>query len=825
MIGKVAAMKVRWAGVEPLSQALRRLRRDRAFTAAFVVTLALGIAANLAVFSALDTYFLRPLPYPGASGLIDVFFNATKYQFPPGAMSAPAYQQLQSVQELSSAGLLQGLGNRTVAIAGEPIANGQVIGVTASTLATLDVRPVLGRWISPAADRVGGPAEVDVSYRFWRSAFHGDSHVLGRTIRISDELYTVVGVMPADFAFPSHQVELWVPVVLTPATLGPQSLSNLSFAMIARLRPGASRAALDTEFAGVLARLEQAMAPADRAGFQQLGFYVGSMPLRQWMGGATRDRLLMMQLGAGVLLLLAVASLVNLALARALRRREEAALRVVLGAGRRVLMTQALLEALPLAAAAILTAWPLADLGIGALGHYGIAAASTPFDLHIGIALWALAFALALVLSSLALALPLAFVRVNRPAELLYGTGKGGGGGRRVRPLRFALSVGQIALATTLLAGALLLGHSLLNMLDSDPGFDTRDLYTATLLLQGPQYDKVGGWLAAHQRLAAAVAALPGVSASGIGESEPFSANGSSSSFSPAQDSSPSAPSPMGAITMAGPGLMKTLGVRLLAGRLLDASDAATDIVIDERFADALFGSPQGVGRTLSCGIGPGICRIVGVTGAIQDHFASFHTFASGTVFVPEKPDTYRLWGRRATTILIRSGEPPAILAKEVSNIVRRTFPDQSLITFAPMHQLISDSAQGAAALASLLIAFGLLAFTLAIIGTYGVVAYVTGLRRREFAVRQAVGARPGQIESLVLSQGLVLWALGTLVGVGCAFILARPLAAELYRVSVFSPGTYVLPAVVVGAAVMLASWIPARSARKLDLVAQIRPE
>ncbi|MGH8297817.1 MAG: FtsX-like permease family protein [Steroidobacteraceae bacterium] len=146
-------------------------------------------------------------------------------------------------------------------------------------------------------------------------------------------------------------------------------------------------------------------------------------------------------------------------------------------------------------------------------------------------------------------------------------------------------------------------------------------------------------------------------------------------------------------------------------------------------------------------------------------------------------------------------------------------------MTFVPMQELISDSAQGAAALASLLIAFGVLAFTLAIIGTYGVVAYVTGLRRREFAVRQAVGAEPVQIETLVLGQGLLLWVLGTVVGVGCALIFARSLAAELYRVSLYSPATYVLPAVVVGAAVMLASWIPARGARKLDLIGQIRPE
>ncbi|MGH8297821.1 MAG: ABC transporter permease [Steroidobacteraceae bacterium] len=817
----------RW---EPLSQALRRLRRDWAFTAAFVVTLALGIAANAAVFSALDAYFLRPLPYPHGEKLVDIYFGAAKFPLPPGsAMSAPTYQRLRAARALSSSGLVAEWGDRTIAIPGEPPANHEVFAVTASTLETLDVRPLLGRWMSPAANQVGGPAEVDLSYGLWQSAFHGDPHALGRTLRVSGRPYTVVGVMPPGFDFPARHPQLWVPIALTPAVLSMGMVTDFNYVMIGRLRPGVSRAQLDIELDNVLARLEQTMSPADRMPAQQVGAYLAFMPWRQWLGGATRGRLLMMQLGAGILLLLAVASLVNLALARALRRRDEAALRVVLGAGRRVLLVQALLEALPLGVAATLIAWPLTELGMRAFTRYGIASASTSFNLHVGAGLWVLALAVALLLSSAALALPLAFVHVDRPAELLYGTGKGGGSGHRMRPLRLALSVGQIGLAIALLAGALLLGRSLRNMLDANPGFASSHLYAATLLLQGPQYEQWGAWLAAHQRLAAAVTALPGVRESGIGEAVPFSGRGSSSSFSPAQDQTGRARHAMGAITMAGPGLMKTLGVHLLAGRLLDVSDAATDaanVVIDERFADALFGSSDVVGKTVTCSIGAGTCRIVGVIRTIQDGFASHYSFANGTVFVPEEPNTFTVWGRGgATTLLMRSSEPPAILSQEVRNLVRRTLPDQTLIAFAPMHELISDSAQGAAALASLLIAFGVLAFTLAIIGTYGVIAYVTGLRRREFAVRQAVGAQPVQIETLVLGQGLLLWVLGTLVGVGCALAFARSLAAELYRVSVFSPDTYILPAVIVGAAVMLASWIPARGARKLDLIAQIRPE
>jgi putative ABC transport system permease protein len=812
----------RW---EQLAQALRRLRRDWAFTLAFVVTLALGIAANLAVFSALDAYFLRPLAYPNDGKLVNIYFGFANYPGPPGVISAPAYELLRSAHAFSSSGLARGLGNRTVAIPGEAPRSHAVAVVTASTLAALNVHPLLGRWISPAGDRVDGPAEVDVSYRFWQGAFHGDPHVLGRTLRIDGKYYTTVGVMPPGFAFPGHRIQLWMSAALTPAALGLQRTAVLNSLMIARLRPGVSRAELNAELRGLLARLEQSMPPTSREIFRQAGVYVASMPLRQLLGGATRGRLLMMQLGAGILLLLAVASLANLALARALRRREEVALRVVLGAGRPVLLAQALLEALPLAAAAALVAWPLGDLGVRAFTHFGIAPPSTSFDLHISGTLWVLAVAVAVVLSSAALALPQAFVRVQRPGELLYGAAGVGVSGQRMRPLRLALSVGQIGLAVVLLAGAVLLGRSLLNMLNPNPGFSSRDLYAAILDLQGPQYGTWSEWHNAHDRLAAAVAALPGVKVSGIGEGVPFSGGDFLASFQPAQARAGSALPPWANVAPVGPGLMEALGVHLLTGRLLDADDAATHshpIVIDERYADLLFGSSTVVGKTLKCGLG--ICRIVGVVSTIQDRFAPHYAAASGTVFAPEEPDTFRAW-RGVSTILIRSSAPPAVLAREVRTLVRRTLPDQSLFRFASMQELISDSAQGAAALASLLIAFGLLAFTLAVIGTYGVVAYVTGLRRREFAVRQVVGAEPVQIESLVLGQGLALWLLGALLGVGCALVFARSLAAELYRVSLYSPANYAVPAVIVGVAVMLASWIPARGTRKLDLVAQIRPE
>jgi hypothetical protein len=497
---------------EQLAQTLRRLRRDWAFTAAFVLTLALGIAANAAVFTARAAYFLRPLPYPQGEQLVDIDFDSGKHPLPVGsAMSAAADQRLRSARALSSSGLVSDWGNLTVAVRGAREASDPVAALSVSTLKTLDVRPLLGRWIRRGADLAGGPAEVDIGYRLWQSAFHGDSHALGRTPLIGGKAYTVVGVMPPRFAFPARRAPLWVSTDLAPGELGPGQLTAFNWAMIARLKAKASRAELDAQLGGLFARTKTSMPSVERRATAQMGIHIGCVPLRQSLGGATRARLLMMQLGAGLLLLLAVASLVDLALARSLRRRDEATLRVVLGAGRAVLVAQACREALPRAAAATLIAWPLTEFGLRELALYRIAS----------------------------------------------------------------------------------------------------------------------------------------------------------------------------------------------------------------------------------------------------------------------------------------------------------------------MHELIRDAAPGAAGLARSLIAFGLLA----VIGTYGVVAYVAGLRRREFAVRQAGGAEPAQFGSLVLGQRLLPWALGALLGVGCALVLAKDLAAELYRVRFFAAETDVLPAAMVGAAVMLAAWVPARAAPKLDVIAQIRPE
>ncbi|MGH8126850.1 MAG: ABC transporter permease [Gammaproteobacteria bacterium] len=808
-------------------QTLRRLLREWGFVVAFVLTLALGIGANGAVFTALHAYLLKPLPYPHAGRLVNVYLGARKLSFSKGNISAAAYKRLGKIPAIASSGLVRSWGTHvTMVIPGEQPRSLVSSHVTASVFTTLGVQPLFGRWIKPASNRPDGPSETVLSYRLWQSAFHGDHHVLGRTLRVNGKQYTIVGVMPQHFDFPTQSTVLWLPVVLYPVDFSMGRLTTINWQMIARLKPGVTSAAVNTQIKSAWTRLEQNNKPSAQRQLGQLGFYVNHMSWRQWMGGATTGHLRVMQWGAAALLLLAIASLANLALVRALRRREEWALRVVLGAGRTQVLLSSLLEALPLAVLTTLIAWPLAHLGTRAFVHFGIAAQDTAFKLSGSAGIWPAAFGIALVLSFAVLALPQLFiVRPRRPASLLYGGGRGAAGNRATRRLRKGLSTAQIALAILLLATASLLGLSLRNMLSPNPGFNARHLYVASLNLQGPQYNNWGGWHAANERLRAAVARISGVTNSAIGEGVPFTGTSSVGTFQPANEMDSGVPPHSAAVTLAGPDLLRTMDLRLVSGRLIQASDIATDahvLVVDERFAKTLFGHINVVGKAIrSNGV---TWRIVGVVGTIRDQFASHHATGSLTVFVPESHTAFNFWGG-STDILVRSKLSQKLLAKEIRSAVHQALPEQSLLAFQPMQTLIANSAQGTSALASLLIAFGLLAFVLASVGTYGVVAYLTRLRQREFAIRLVLGARPWKIEWMVLGQGIALWAFGAVLGIGLAFLFGRFLHGQLYGVSLLSPAAYIVPALVLGLVVVLASWLPARRVRRTALAGTLNPQ
>ena len=795
---------------EMLAQALRRLRIEWRFTLTFVITLALGIAANAAVFSALDAYALRPLPYPHSSRLVNIYFNLRKGGVPDGLISVPAYERFRQLPAITNAGLVGGGTFATVKVGNEPVETLDAAHVTASAFATVGVRPLLGRWFSDSADHPQGPREAVLSYGLWQSAFRGRHQALGQSLRVNGDLYTVVGVMPRDFAFPIRDTALWLPDVIPPAQFKSSSLTNWNGAMIARLKPEISRAALQAQLNLAAGRIEQGVSPHERAQLKAGGLFAAATSLQHFVARGTTRRLVIMQFGAGILLLLAVASLVNLAIVRALQRRHTLAIHVALGAESMQLLLMALCEALPLSAIAMILAWPLGHLGARAFTWFGVASESTPFRLAQGPSLWLIAFALALLLSSFVLAIPQALMPFRQPGQLLHGSTRETRGARATRHLRQGLSITQIALAVLLLVVAALLGLSVRQMLRPHRGLRSDGLFVASLILQGTANATrhPDAYYAAVSDLANAASRISGVMAVGFGEGAPFTSSSGSDFRRQSRQQGL-----MASITLVGPGFLRALGVRLLQGRLITRESISSDsqiIVVDRRFARALFGTADVVGRYI---VSNSVrWRIIGVVETIPDQFAAHYAWTQGTVFLPEAGKALDIWGGGGdTTILIDSNRPVRQLKQEFLVAMHRLLPEQSLVGIYSMNRLIAASAKGTSAVASLVIASALLAFVLAIVGTYGVIAYAAGLRRQEFAIRQALGATASKIQWIIMNQGLFLWGIGAVLGVCLAAVLAKLLQGQFYHVNYLTVRAYLVPVAALGCVVALASWLAVR--------------
>lgn len=802
-------------------QTLRRLAHEWGFATVFVVTLALGIGANGAIFTALNAYLLRPLPYPHAERLANVYFDSHVLKFPQGVISAIVAEYLGKTPGIASWGLYAGgtEGNTATVISnGEPKSVGAV-SVTASLFKTLGVHPLLGRWVDPASNRPGGQSEVVISYRFWQSAFGGARDVIGKPLKINGTQYVVVGVMPQSFAFPSRSVELWRSLVLTPANLSLAQLTEYNWNMIARRAPGVSNSELGAALTTQLQRIV-AQVPNGKVEAKEYQPYAGVIPLRQWFGGATGGELLLMQLGALLLLILAAANLGNLALVRILRRRHELGLRVALGASRLALFRLTLIETLPLGIAAAIVGWILSRGGAAALAHFGVASGQTAFAIGAGGSVGLFSVLLSLIIAFIALGAPLLLVRSRHLTALLQTGSRAAAGDKGSQRSRKGLSVLQIALAIMLLSAAALVGLSLHRALVRELGFSSEHLTVAAVQLTGPAYESAEQTVSAWRAVQSAVAALPGVTATGVGYGTPFT-GGSVSAFGVVNnESSQTTPRRPAAVMVSNPGLLNTLKVHLLSGRLLDAADVQNDapvVVVDEHFAETLFGTAHVVGRQIVGGDGIPR-RIVGVIADIRDHIGGPNSGSSwGRVVVPVSKK-WNVWAGSVAQIIVRSNLPTSAVVSELKPAIAKILPGQAILWTASMRDLVADQLQGTSALATLLIAFGLLAFVLASVGTYGVVAYLTRVRQREFAIRVALGARPWQIEWLVVGQGVALWAAGTVVGVGCAVLFGRFLSGELFGVNPLSPLAYIAPALVLGLIVTLASWLPARRVRRTAL-------
>jgi len=784
--------------------ALRGLARTPGFTAIAVLTLALGIGATTAIFSAVDTLLIRGLPYPEAERLVMVWSDGTKRGFPAADVTNPGVLR-EWDRDLQAIDLVAGFNfwGPTLADGEDGARRASGAMVSAAYFATLGIEPALGRGFSAEEDVEDGASVIVVTDGFWRRELGGDPAVLGRTVTLNGLPWTVVGVLPAGFRAPlMADVELYRPLQGSP-----DPSQGFWLAVVGRLAPGATIEQADAELDAVQARLA-----GQHDELRQLEGYV--QPLHEVVVQGVRDQLLLLLAATGAVLLMAAANLANLLLVRATGRSRELAVRSALGAGRGRLVAQLLTES---AVLALIGA--VAGLGVAMLGIAWIRSALPPGLLEgvpLGIDLRVLGFALAAAIGAglLSGCVPAFAAAREDLVARLRDADRASTGGRGSKRLRATLVVGTFALALALTVGAGLFLKSLLALQQVDPGFRPQGLLTFSMSLPRTKYADDAALRAGVAAFEARLAAVPGVVASGFTEILPFS--GSSSDTGTIVDGTPVTAEPQRTwFSSVTPGYFAALGVPLMQGRGLTASDTreggACAIVVNRTLVERHLKVADPLSQRLV--LNPRddnrvYCQIVGVVG--DTHSDSLATAPKPTMYFPSARSTMR----RFYAVLRTPGDPLALLPA-VKRAVAEVDPGVAIGQPATMESRMHDSLRTPRLVASLTAAFAGLALLLATLGVYGVIAHGVAARTREFGVRMALGAAPRAVLTEVLAGGLKLALAGVALGALLAMAFGRGLAALLFQVDPFDPlvlaGVSALLLVVAAVATLLPAWRAAR--------------
>ena len=806
-----------------LRYALRTLGKRPGFTAVVVLTLALGVGANAAIFSVANAVLLRPLPYPGAERLAVVWGTPTDNDSVKVGTSSsfPDYADIRDAARSFEQLAAYSRERHTLTGSGEPVLV-PAAPVTANLFATLGVAPAVGRAILPEEDRPGGTRVVVLSYALWQSHFGGDPSVVGRAVVLNGNPYTVVGVMPKGFQFP-RDAQLWVPAGQMDR-VGSRGMH--SFRIVGRLRPGVAREAAEAEVRTIARGLE-AQYPQDNAKRS-----ARVVTLHEATVGEMRPALLVLLAATGAVLLIGCANVANLLLVRAAGREREAAVRAALGAGRGDLVRQWLTESLVLALAGGALGLLVAHWGVA--GLIAFAPQSIPRADEIRLDGAVLAFLIGVsVLTGLAFGLvpALHFSRGGTVGEGGVMTGRGAAAASPTRRrLRHALVVSEVALAMVLVVAAGLLIKSFNRLQRVDLGFEPEGLLVAQLRLPPSKFPdadraRIRGLYA---DVATRAAQIPGVRSTAIALEHPFSP-GWTSSFTIAGAPRPrDGEEPESRIRPVSPEYFRTVGAPLLAGRDITARDVEGTpgaVVVNEAFARQHFpGEPlqRVLGRRIDrsawwAGM-PEHWEIVGV--AADEHFL-------GPQAAPD-PATYFAFAQftfKDMYVVLRTAGDPAAAAAPLRRAIAAADPDIAIDNLETMEHALGDWVAAPRFNTSLLALFAGVALLLAALGIYGVLAYAVAERTAEIGVRMALGAPRASVIRLVVGQGMALALAGVAAGTLGALALTRSLDRLLFDVRATDPAVFGAVALLLGTVALVACWVPARRAARVDPVVALRQE
>src|ERR1017187_758980 len=797
----------------------RLLWKAPGFTAIAMLALGLGMGATTAIFSVVDAVLLKPLPYREPERLVVVYeknpaLNKFKLFVAPGN-----FRQLQ--QQTRTLEAMAATQDVDINLTGGP--NGHIDPeelsaelVSAELFPLLGVQPVVGRAFRPEEDQPGRANYVLLSHRLWERRFGAARSIPGKTIRLRDRNYTIVGVLPAGFSVLHPAVDIWLPLGLN--TSNPRVAGARSLEVIARLKAGVGVDQARIEMETIGSGLESSN-PSLNTGWRPSLFM-----FREELVGKARQALLVLLGAVGFLLLMACTNVANLLLARGASRRKEIAIRNALGASRGRILLQLLSESMLLALAGGAFGLVLARVGIAILARLGSGSIPRLAEARLDVRLFLFALGVSVVtgvLFGMAPAIQVSGANLNAS---LRETGRGGTTGRRGRAMRSTLVVLEVTLSVVVLIGAGLLIRSFVRFRSTDPGFQPSGLLTFRLLLGGGRNASPDRRISFVQQVADRMAVLPGVRTVGGVNWLPLTVLGGGTTFTvDGRVEPPPAQRPTGLLRSVTPSYFRAMGIPLIAGREFTADDTAQStpaIIVNQTLARRFWpqGQPVG-GRLFLRDVANGsLAEIVGVVGDVKPERVENDYWPTIYGPYPQLPFV-------TMVMVVRTAGPPLSLATTVEREVHRLDPEQPVADVRSMESLVDQSIAGSRFNAVLLGTFAAIAFVLAAVGIYGVVSYDVSERTHEIGLRMALGAQSRDVLQLVVGHGARLAAFGIAAGLSAAVALTRLMATMLYGVKATDAYTFAAISVLLGGVALAACYLPSRRAMALDPVTALRHE
>jgi putative ABC transport system permease protein len=800
----------------------RMLLKSRGLAAIAIFALALGVGANTAIFSVVNTVLLRPLPYAHADQL--VWF----WESQPGLEQAPFsaadfidYQrQNQSFQQIAT---FHRVGFNLTGQGPAERVPGMV--ATPNFFSMLGVHPILGRDFVAEEGLFGSPRRVLLAYDFWQSHFGGDRSVVDRSVTLDNQQVQIIGVLPANFRYGGADIKVWVnpvfavPEVFSTLTEWERNLRNNRethyLAIIGRLKSGLQLSQAQKDIDGIVARLHQQYPVTT-------GHNVLLIPLRELSAGPVRQTLVVLLAVVGLVLLIACFNVANLLLSRAIARRREIAIRAALGAGRlrivRQLLTESLLLSLVGGALGLALGWVLLRFLVAASPE------QLPRVQEISLDSRVLVFTLSVsLLTGLVFGLAPALVAAQHsPGHFLKEAGRRGAGGLVHNRLRGLLVVAEVAFSLVLLVCAGLLGRSFMRMLEVNPGFRADHMVTMQMNFTGANYATKGRSTQFLDALLPRVAALPGVEGVAVSNDLPLEGDDTTTGISNVEARAPFArgEEPLVGLHAINPGFFQAMGIPLLRGREFSASDSANStpaVVINQKLADTLWPGQDPLGKHINI-MGDKQSEVVGVVGNVLHNGLGESISLETYLVFPQNP-----WGYVALSV--RTHGDPGNVYGAVRGLVAQIDPELPVHDMRPMELVVAQTMASRRLTLWLVGAFAALALVLASVGIYGVMSYGVTERVNEIGVRMALGAQRRDVLRMVVGHGMRLTGIGLLLGSVAAFFAARAMTTLLFGVHPGDPLTYIAIALVLTIAALSACYVPARRATAVDPMVALRYE